>query len=115
MAKYVYEDIERLPLTDELFRSFAYECDRIFQLPTSVIFDKGPQRYAVSRMLYAIVHVSLKNTLVYTVAATAKERAMAAFEYTGDNKRKQEVLDIWLKYADKLTGLEKAMLGWDKI
>ena len=111
--KYEYDDIKKYRLGDEQGAAFQDEMLQRYTKRTG--FKTVPYDFAyIPRLLERCAETSYRDSLVYMLADNGVERAKAVFNGPSSEHR-TNVLEIWLKYANQMSPVEKTLLGWDKI
>lgn len=107
---YTLDDVTKCPLREDL-REQCY--GDIFGL----LLDIDHEMFVKHILTWVTATKNYKNTVEYLMAETNKERAVLAMSsgMTVSQEKVDEVLKFWTKYADKMSGLEKAMEGWSKV
>lgn len=121
MSDYVYEDIVRLELSEPYLSEFIRSLDSITVLNNNLIpyfSEDSPDRdrynITMARALFEVTKMAYRHRNEYKVAASSRDKAVAAMLGPPDSCPK-DILDLWLKVANKMSKFEKLMAGWDKI
>lgn len=118
MSRYCYEDISRLPLSDEFLLPFLKDLSSHSHAGIGQAYTLEPD--ALRDKIKQILHLSIlvledyKSTPEYLLADNNQDRAKIAMEAKIVGRSKDKVLQMWLKYADQMSEFEKVMMGWDK-
>jgi hypothetical protein len=111
--KYEYDDIKKYRLGDVQGADFFDEM--LHRYTKRAVLKMIPYDFAYTvRLLQRCAETSYRDSLAYLLADNSVERAKAVFNGPSSDHTKN-VLEIWLKYADQMSPVEKALLGWDKI
>jgi hypothetical protein len=120
--KYEYDDIVRLQLPEahlkeffELFvRAAGAKCINPKYKYEEWIDQAGGYRAAMRYDLDNAQKDDYKNRPGYLLSSCNRDRALAAMQGPTETY-KQNVLDLWLSVVNKMSPVEKALEGWDKI
>ena len=111
--KYEYDDIKKYRLGNEQGAQFFETM--LNKYIKGVGTKMVPYDFAYTpRLLERCAETSYRDSLTYMLADNSVERAKAVFNGPSSLHTKN-VLEIWLKYADQMSPVEKTLLGWDKL